>query len=170
MDEVRNFTSKLVLFAVRHNDEFLVSISSYGQLAYWHMLLASHLGRYLSLGLLWVHVKVHPTIRHNLLISTWMYRSYHTRLLDRVLNVLYSRRTNQAIWLWVYVIFFFLYVFTDIDLVLMNGSALIFLGLVSFGLLHIKVSDAFHSMKIMQLLFMAFVSPTISTHGDGNFI
>ena len=38
---------------------------------------------------------------------------------------------------------------TDIDLVLMNGAAIIFLGLVSFGLLHIKVSDAFRLMKIM---------------------
>ena len=72
MDEVRNFTSKLVLFVVRLNDEFLVSISSYGQLPYWPTLLASHLGRYLPLGLSWVHVKVHLIlpIRHNLLIST----------------------------------------------------------------------------------------------------
>ena len=46
--------------------------------------------------------------------------------------------------------FFSLYAFTDdVDLVLMNGSAIIFLGLVSFGLLHIKVSDAFHSIKVM---------------------
>ena len=62
-----------------------------------------------------------------------------------------------------------LYLFTDVVLVLMNGFAIIFLGLVSFGLLHIKVNDTFHSMKINQL-FMASVSPTISKHGNGNFI
>ena len=50
----------------------------------------------------------------------------------------------------------------------MNGFAIIFLGLVSFGLLHIKVSDTFHSMKIVQL-FMASVSPTVFWHGNGKF-
>ena len=70
MDEVRSFTSKM-LFAVRHNNEFVVSISSYGQSPYWRTLLANLLGRYLPLGLFWVYVKVHPNmpIRHDLLIS-----------------------------------------------------------------------------------------------------
>jgi hypothetical protein len=72
MDEVRNFTSKLVLFAVPHNDEFVVSISSYGQLPCWRTLLASLLARYLPLGLFWVYVKVRPSlpIRYGLLIPT----------------------------------------------------------------------------------------------------
>ena len=72
MDEVRNFTIKLVLFTVRHNDGSVVSISSYGQFLYWRTLLASLLGRYLPLGLFWGCVKVQPSlpIRHDLLILT----------------------------------------------------------------------------------------------------
>lgn len=94
MDEVRKFTIKLLVwFAARPNGEFVVSISSYGQLPYWRTLLASLLGRYLPLGLFWVHVKVHLSlpIHHDLRISTWTCRSYHTRLHDRNLNVLHSR-------------------------------------------------------------------------------
>lgn len=69
MDEVRNFTSKLVLFAVHRNDEFLVSISSSGQLPYWRTLLASLLGRYLPLGLFWVYVKVHQVCLYAFICS-----------------------------------------------------------------------------------------------------
>lgn len=69
-----------------------------------------------------------------------------------------------------YVYFFlFLYIFTDAGLVFMNGFAVIFLGLVSFGLLHSKVNERLLLMKVIYL-FMASLSPSISRHGNGDTI
>jgi len=60
MDEVLN--SKFAyFFSLSQGDEFLVLISSYGQLPSWRTLLASLLERYLPLDSFWVHVKVHPS-------------------------------------------------------------------------------------------------------------
>ena len=72
-----------------------------------------------------------------------------------VTSMFYTRaEQTKRVGYWCMFLFFFsLYAFTDVDLVLMNGSAIIFLGLVSFGLLHIKVSDAFHSIKLCSYLW-----------------
>jgi hypothetical protein len=87
-----------------------------------------------------------------------------------VTSMFYTRaEQTKRVGYWCMFLFLSLYAFTDVDLVLMNGFAIIFLGLVSFGLLHINVSDAFHSI-INIWLFMVPVSPTISRHGNGNFI
>lgn len=68
-----------------------------------------------------------------------------------VTSMFYTRaeQTKRVGYWCIFLFFLSLYVLTDVDAVLMNGFAIIFLGLVSFGLLHIEVSDAFHSMKIM---------------------
>ena len=61
-----------------------------------------------------------------------------------VTSMFYTRaEQNKRVGYWCMSLCLSLYAFTDVGLVLMNGFAIIFLGLVSFGLLHIKVSDAF---------------------------